>query len=159
MARLRQFRFTTLLRIRRRQEDARAQELAVARRHVDVATGQREAILGEQRRAMARAGTLTKVAFDASDVRRYYQYERHLARLGDEKDAEIHELEEKAEEKRSALLSASQSKQIVERLEERHRKAKAAALRKDEQRQSDEIATNYAALNPRRSRLEGGEGI
>lgn len=120
--------------------------LAEARRQVRRAQDQRGAIIEEQRRALDHAGDLSQHAFDASDVRRYYQYERHLARLAVAKDAEIRQLEKTAEHKRMELEEATKRKRIMEKLKERHSAAFQACLQKNEQRSLDEAATNYAAL-------------
>jgi flagellar export protein FliJ len=142
----RPFQYGALLRIRKRQEDLKALALAEARRRVAVACEQRTRIVEEQRRALEHAGTLAHGEFDPSEVRRYYQYERHLARLGDAKEAEIITLTKNAEQRRLELEEASKSKRIMEKLEERHTLAHLTHLRKTEQRISDETATNYAAI-------------
>lgn len=152
MAIKRTFQYSTLLRIRKRQEDIKAMVLAEARRRVRAAQEQRESLLEEQRRTLAHAGEASRHEFDASEVRRYYQYERHLARLAVTKDAEIRQLEAVAEGKRADLEEATKRKRIMEKLKDRHRTAFQAHFQKMEQRSLDEAATNYAAIGivPRR---------
>lgn len=146
MARINPKAYDTLLRVRQRQEDLRAQALAAARREVNMAMAQRDDIAREQLHMLAVADERLRSEFDAADVRRFYQHERHLARLGVEKDSEIRELEAIAEERRGALEAASKSRRIVERLQERKHAAYSKHVRKIEQQQIDESATAYAAL-------------
>ncbi len=137
--------YDTLLRVRQRQEDLRAQALAAARREVLNAQAQRDALAQEQLRMLIGAGERLRGEFDAADVRRFYQHERHLAQLGVEKEVEIHGLEEAAEERRQALEAASKRRRVVERLQERKRAAYIKHVNKLEQQQTDETATAYAA--------------
>lgn len=145
MARAGRFQYEVLLRIRKRQEDLKAQSLALARREVHVAKEQRIHLGEEQQRALCCAGALAQNIFDAADVRRYYQYERYLARLCDAKDVAIRELERVAESRRQELEHATKSKRIVEKLKERRQRAHHAVLRRKEQQMADELASNYAA--------------
>jgi len=145
MALQRRFPYETLLRIRRRQEDLKAQALAVARHEVEVAQAQRRHLAEEQRGILDQAGERSRAYFDASDVRRYYQYERHLARLRDAKDAEIHALRDIEEERRIEVEEAAKRKRIVEKLKERHGVAWLRQWRKNEQRLMDEAGTTHAA--------------
>ncbi len=145
MALRRPDRYNTLLRIRKRQEDLRAYALAASRRDLQLARDERARIVEEQQQMLARAGELAQRGFDASDVRRYYQYERHLARLGDVKDASIRQLEQATEERRAELEEATKAKRIVEKLVERKMDVYQHELRKLEQKTLDEVATSYAA--------------
>ena len=142
--------FDMLLRVRERQEDIRAQALAVARRDVMTAERQREALVEQQRETFAEAGKRARAEFDAREVRMYYQYERFLARLVDEKDVAIGQFRRVAEERRVELEEAMKRRRIVEKLIERKRRAYAAELRKEEQTFADETAANYAAIARRK---------
>lgn len=153
-------RYNTLLRIRKRQEDLSAYALAAARREVHLAQSERRRIAQEQQHTLAQAAEAAQEHFDASDVRRYYQYERHLARLGDSKDAQIRQLEEVAEERRAELEDATKAKRVVEKLVERRMLAYRQELRKLEQKTLDEVATSYAArqqLAERATEQQDGE--
>lgn len=138
--------YETILRIRKRQEDIKAQALAAARRHVHAARRERTRIAEEQMRALHAAQSIAQGRFDADEVRRYYQYERHLAHLADAKDAAIRQLEAVAEEKRGALETAAKTRRVMERLVERRLMAQLHHLRKMEQSAMDEAATIRAAL-------------
>lgn len=137
----------TLLRIRRRQEDLRALALAEARRRVRVAREQRQALDDEQVWALEEGAAHARGQFDAAEVRRYYQYERFLARLSVAKEAEVLGLEQKAEGRRGELEDAMKRRRIIERLRERRHEAWMAEMNKSEQILLDEVATNYAARN------------
>lgn len=145
MPKAKPFAYETLLRIRKRQEDLRAMAMAAARRDVNNAEEQRTRLAAEQRNSLERWAGYLKECLDAGEARRYHQYERHLARLIDDKDADIRRLEGIAEEKRGELLDASKRKRIVGKLKERKNAAYALELRRMLQRINDETATNYAS--------------
>ena len=138
--------YATLLRVRKHMEEQKAQVLAATRREIRVAEGERNSITEEQRRALDTAGNLAREVFDPSDVRRYYQYERHLARLVVQKDAEIRGLKRRADKERRDLEEAMKKRRVAEKLEERTAAAYEAYIRKEDQKQADETATNYAAM-------------
>ncbi|MBI4557747.1 MAG: hypothetical protein HY706_09195 [Candidatus Hydrogenedentes bacterium] len=140
------FRLETLLRVRHLMEERKATALAGVRRQVRAAEVQRADIIREQMRMLDEAGQLTHEEFDAADVRRYYQYERYLARQAVEKDALLMELRGKEVAQRAELEEAMKRKRIIERLKERHEAAQVLALVKFDQWQSDEVAVNAAAV-------------
>lgn len=146
--------YDTLLRVRQRQEDLRAQALAAARREILNAQAQRDELAREQARMLSEAGERLQQDFDAADVRRFYQHERHLAQLGVDKEVEIHALETAAEARRQELEAASKRRRMVERLHERKHAAYIKHLNKLDQQQTDETATAYASLNLFSSRPE-----
>lgn len=145
MLRRRQFRYDTLLRVRRIEEDQQAQKLGAVRRKVQAAVKERDFIEDEQRRILAEASEHTCQSFDSGDVGRYYLYERHLARRAVEMDAHIAALRREEEKERASLEEASKRKRIVEKLEERHVENLAAGRAKDEQKASDESAVGRSA--------------
>lgn len=146
MPRLKPFQYNTLLRIRKRQEDLRAQALAAARRDVRGVERRLDEIGLEQTRTLMRAGKRASRGFTASDVRRYYQYERYLAHLATQSDAELAELRVQAQERRQELGDAMKRRRILERLKERRQQAFETELNKEMQAMADEVATNYAAI-------------
>ncbi|MBI2431651.1 MAG: flagellar FliJ family protein [Candidatus Hydrogenedentes bacterium] len=138
--------YEMLLRIRQRQEDARAMALAAVRRAAQVAEEQRQRISETQRQTLESAREVARERLDASELRLYYQYERHLARLGVEADARIHELEQQIEARRDDLVEATKRKKVVERLKESQDELILKEFRRLEQIASNEVAVNYAAL-------------
>jgi len=147
----------TLLRIRRRQEDARASALADARRKARAARDQRQALEAEQVWAIEEGAAHARGEFDAAEVRRYYQYERHLARLSVAKEAEVLQLDRTAEGRRGELEEAMKRRRIIERLRERRQQAWMAEMNKAEQILLDEVATNYAARERNAAASSGKE--
>ncbi len=148
--------FDTLLRIRRRQEEIKAGELAKVLRRVRAAQHQRARIVAEQQEALAQAQVPGGSAFDASEVRRYLQYERHLARMRDDKDATLRSLQEEAAVRRGEVESAMKERRIVEKLRERKMAAWLHRRRRAEQQVMDEVATAYAARGIRPPGLTPG---
>ena len=70
-------------------------------------------------------------AFQAEEVGRYFQYERHLARLAVETDARLLELRALEEKRRAELEEALKSRRMVEKLQEREHAAHRAAVEAD----------------------------
>lgn len=144
--------FDTLFRIRQIQQDLRAQDFASAQRQVAAAEQQRSSLSQERLGLLDEAGQRARKRFDAREIRAYYQHERHLARLIDDTDSEIRRLRSVAEERRVELEEAMQRRKMVEKLRERKMNDYLAAIRKDEQKLSDEKATGAAAVARGRAR-------
>ncbi len=142
--------FGTLLRIRKRQEELRALAFADARREVRTAERERDELSAWRREMFDEAGTRARAVFDPGDVRLYYRYERHLARLIDDKDAQIVQLSGTAEQRRMELDDAMKRRRIIEKLLERKERQAHEDMRKAEQKSADETASKYAALARRR---------
>jgi flagellar export protein FliJ len=138
-------RYATLLRLRKQEEDVKAQALAVSRRAVQQGQRERTSLEVTRQLALEQAGTSLQSKFDAAEVRRYYQYERHLAYLRDQKDIEIRELKSREAEKLEALEQATQARRIAEKVDERRREGYRVYLAREAQKLLDETATMYAA--------------
>lgn len=137
-------RFATLLRVRKHQADQKAWALADIQRRIHSADAERTRMLDEQKRMFLRAAELVRTTFDAQDIQRYYQHERHLARLASEKDAEILQLKAEAERRRRELDGAMVKKRIAERLDEKSRDAYGAFVVDNERKLLDELAGGRA---------------
>ena len=148
--------FDTLLRIRQRQEDLYAAALATARRDVQRAEQQRDAITQAQQLMLEKAVQRAQALFDPREIRTYYQYERHLQRLVDMRDAEIRKLKKVAEERRQELEEAMKRRRIIEKLIERKMHTYHEEIRKEEQHQADEVSSNYASLVGHERLIRGG---
>ena len=146
--------FATLVRVRKRQEEQRAERLAAAHRLRRRAQAERDHLEAERRRMFERAGQAAQGRMSAAEVRRYYQYERHLARLADEKDAEIMRLRQTEAERRAELEEAMKKRRMVERLHERRTESVLREVQRQEQRMSDESGTTRAAAQSK----EGPKG-
>ena len=138
--------FATLLRVRERQERLKAQALASARREVDRAQIQRDALAEEQRCLLEEAGAASREHVDAHKTQSLIHYERHIARLAVDKDAEIHGLKSIAEKRRTELEDAMKQRKVVERLDERERLNYRSHVMHEEQKLLDETASVQAAL-------------
>ena len=137
--------YDTLLRIRQLQEDLEAQSLAASRREVRRAQQQRAELMEQRHDVLDTAGRRARENPVAGELRAYYQHERRLARLTDEKDAEVAQLGKVAEDKRGELEQAMKQRRIVERLREHRIEAYEAEVRREEQKATDETATTAAA--------------
>lgn len=135
-----------LVRIRKRQEEIQAQSFAQAHRALNHLRDERRSINEEQQRMLGEAAAVIRDAFDPSEARRYYQYERYLARVGDEKDAEIQSQRRSTEAERRLLGETMKQRRMVEILDDKNRAAWDAVYRKREQQQIDEIALSYGRL-------------
>ncbi|HRK34559.1 MAG TPA: flagellar export protein FliJ, partial [Candidatus Hydrogenedentes bacterium] len=135
-----------------RQERLKAQALAEVRRQIQFAEQQRDALTGEQRRILDEAGQATRLSIDAYKAQSFIHYERHLARLAVDKDAEIHALRKEEDRRRGTLEDAMKQRKVVEQLSERVRLAFLEHVRKEEQKQFDEIASVRSALERRPAR-------
>ncbi|NIA14320.1 MAG: hypothetical protein GWP08_09575 [Nitrospiraceae bacterium] len=138
--------YDALIRVRQLQEDLRAQAFATAQRQVDWAKSERQALADQRVLTLQAAGERARERFDVCEIRLYYQYERRLARLMDEKDAEIVQLKGVAAERRDELEDAMKRRRMVEKLKDRKMAAYEAEVRKEEQKLVDETATNAAAM-------------
>ena len=146
MARRPSAHFDTLLRIRKRQEDIRARALALARREVQRVEQELAALETRQREILEEAGKRARKRFDAIEIRLYYQYERYLARLADEKSAQAIELRAQEQKRRAELEDAMKQRHITEKLLARKRRIYLEEVRKEDQAFADETAANYAAI-------------
>jgi len=135
--------YAVLLRVRERQERLKAQSLAAARRDVGRAEAQRDALAEEQERVL---GEAARQRIDAAKVQAFIHYERHIARLAVDKDAEIYSLKSVAETRRRELEDAMKQRKVVERLNERARLAYRDYVLREEQKLLDETGSVQAAL-------------
>jgi flagellar export protein FliJ len=138
-------RYAAILRIREQAEDRQAQAVALVRGRILVARRERTSLELTRQSALEQAGSTLQHRFDASDIRSYYQYERHLAALRDQKDAEIRELQREESIEVALLEKATQARRIAEKLHERRRDAFRNFVMKEEQKAMDETASKYAA--------------
>ena len=145
MPKRRAFRYSTLLRVRRLQEEEEAQRLAAIRRELRAALHEREFLAQEQVRMFREAASATKRLFAAANVHLFYIYERHLARRAVETDARIAALRTRESDRRRDLEEATRRKRMIERLEDHHVTALRAEINREDQGISDETAVSRAA--------------
>jgi len=133
-------RFKPLLRVRERQEEDRSRALADVRRAIAAARSERDDLEKQHRSMLHRAATTARDHFDASDVQRFFQYGRYLAKLVNDKDAEIAELRQHERSHLDELTRAIQERRKAERLDDRREVAFEQFLTKEENKQADETA-------------------
>ncbi len=138
--------------MRERQERLKAQALASARREVERAQIQRDALAEEQRLLLEEAGTASREHVDAHKTQSLILYERHIARLAVDKDAEIHGLKSVAEKRRAELEESMKRRKVVERLDERERVNYRNHVMHEEQKLLDETASVQSALERKADR-------
>jgi flagellar export protein FliJ len=143
-------RYGVLLRVRKRQEDVKAQAVAIAHsEHAALRRQRRE--LDERRKALMKAASVAKGAvFEPVRIESLYQYERHLGRRTDAKDAEIALHAVTVQAVRAELESAMSQKRIMEKLIERAEKTERAEAVRREQRWHDESSVIRFAHGRRR---------
>src|SRR5690606_3944143 len=131
---------------------------AIARQTLAAAESTRLGIQQAQTSALHEAGRrISQPEFDSSDVRAYYQYERHLAKSLDECDADIRELGRALAARQEGLLEAAARRRMIELLRERRLLERAQRLRKLEQQASDEVAVARSRIERARAQPGAGE--
>lgn len=150
MARDRTRTFATLRRLRKLQEEERARETAQAHQALARGLQLRAALEQARRSALEEASArMAEPAIDASDMRAYYQYERHLARHIDRQDADNRKLDKNLAEQRRRLNEAAMRRKVVERLAELERERHAREAARQERIRVDEAAVTRALLAER----------
>ncbi|MCH8204157.1 MAG: flagellar FliJ family protein [Candidatus Hydrogenedentes bacterium] len=146
-------RYATLARVRRHQEEQRAQVLARARRVVSGLEDQRGELESYRQRILEEAGRQASEPV-AVRLRALYVFERHLGRLADDKDVEIEAGRHDADARRGEFEEAVKRRRIVERLIEKAEEDVHHRIRRREQRHHDEIAAIQFARESLRQRRE-----
>jgi len=151
-------RYAAILRIRQQAEDREAQAMTAIRGRIQQTERQRTALELARQTTLDQAGATLRKHFDAGDIRGYYQYERHIAHLRDQKDADIRELQQQEAKQRAVLETATRERRIAEKLHGRRWEHYRAYLVREEQKQMDETATMYAARDSRLQRHPAERG-
>lgn len=152
-------RYAAILRIRQQTEDTEAQTLTGIRGEIHQAQRQRTELELTRQSTLDQAGASLREQFDAESIRGYYQYERHMAHLRDQKDADIRALRLKEEQQREVLEAATKQRRIAERLHGRRWERYRAYLRQQEQKILDETAIMYAARRVETPEPSAEEGL
>lgn len=142
-------RYSTLLRVRKRQEDAEAMRLAAIERKRRAAEAERSEIERNQRLTFERASEVSRGRFDASTVLEYHHYERLLSELAVMKDSQARQLAESARDQRSVVEDAWKRRRTVELMMERLEAAQREELRRGELRAMDEFTSIRTARGSR----------
>jgi flagellar FliJ protein len=146
------FRLETVLRVRRRREEAAALELAAAQR---AQRGQEEMLAGledgrrRERQALER---LARKGLLARDLLLHQDYEWALAWRLERERRHLGELAAACEEKREALLARSREKKVLENLKERQHKLWRQEEARREQKLLDELGGRLPLARARQER-------
>ena len=147
MTRKRIERYGLLRRVRKRQEETRANIFAIAERKLLAAEQELDAIQTEQKEMIHHAQNQAQTLQDVPKINQYLQYERHLGRVAVQKSEHIGILRLEADEKRRDLQEAVKQRRIIDRLIEKAEQRMNEGIKKLEQRGMDEIATIRAAAS------------
>ncbi len=139
--------YAMLLRVRKRQEEIRAQALAEAQRIVNRTQTEQREIADTQKRTVEEATIEVRTLVSPGRVSALLRYERHLASLSVRKDAELIEARRIAGERREALSEAMLLRKTIDRLIEKARLRQMADALVQERRAMDETASIRAALS------------
>jgi len=143
-------RLENLVRLRKQEEDARVRELSAVRHEIAAAARQRDAIGDMQRSMLEDAAQRTRAQFNAEEMQRFYQFERHLAGLATDADAAIQEMRSVEAERLEELKDANRRKRTMERLAENAQADRRMHLAHAERKLIDEVAVNRNAAERRR---------
>ena len=139
-------RYGDLLRLRKRQEDIKAQVYANAVRSIRLAEHEKQ-VMEERRIALFIESEVTEGSvIDIEMKRKVQQYERHLARAIVEQDALIRERTLEANAKRVDMSESVKLRRMMETLLERSRDEVSAEYKRQERLDIDEVASVRAAL-------------
>lgn len=138
-------RYATLLRVRKRVEELKANALASAQRDELAARDTLAGVELAQRDALGRASDIASGTDGLRRVSDLIDYERHLGRVALNQGTEIEKLANEAEVHRNELQEAVMQRRMVDRLMERAREAFQHWLNIQDQRLTDETATIRAA--------------
>jgi flagellar export protein FliJ len=139
-------RYDDLLRLRKRQEDIKAQVYANAIRSIRLAKGEKN-LMEERRIALFTESEVAEGSvIDMEMKRKVQQYERHLARAIVEQDALIHERTVDTNAKRDDMTESVKLRRMMETLLEHSRNEVSAEYAKQERLNIDEVASVRAAL-------------
>ena len=134
------YKFSTLLNVRKIQENIAQQAFSQAQRYVRTLFAMRDQVLA--RRDILRAELMTRMrqGLSATEVKIYYDYLLYLEKGLERIDENIKTAEQQADVKREELLKAKRSSKAISRLKEIQEARFDEALRKKDMLFLDEIA-------------------
>lgn len=134
------FKFTTLMNVRKIQENIALQAFSQAQRYLNTLMAMKEQVTA--RRDILRAELMTRMkgGIRSTEVKGYYDYLSHLEKGIERIDENIKAAEKQLGEKREALMKAKRSFKAITRLREIHLARHEEAERKKDMKFLDEIA-------------------
>lgn len=134
-----QFRFQSILDLRKRTEEERQMALALSLQQVVALRGQKERLQTEQLRIGETIKTTLHGALDALTLDQNYRYlyslDEEIRRVGEE----IHRAEEEVARQRQLLADAMKERKTMEKLKDHDRQAFLDAYRHKEQEALDDL--------------------
>ena len=134
------FKFATLLKVRRIQENIALQAFSQAQRHLSSLKAMREQVLARRDILRVELMTRMKLGLRATEVKIYYDYISHLEHTIECMDENIKTAGRQVEEKRKGLLKAKRASKAMIRLKEIHQTRFDESERKKDMGFLDEIA-------------------
>ena len=144
MAKKFQYRLEKLLQLRSHDETLRQKELAVSSRKVNTQQDVLNNIDGHYRSGQDDSRKYLTGKIDTNHLVRYSRYFLKLKKDRISGLEVLKVLEREREKHRQALLDATRRRQILEKLRDRKKEAYQKKLELIEQKEQDEIASNYA---------------
>jgi flagellar protein FliJ len=134
------YKFSTLLNVRKIQENIAQQAFSQAQRYVRTLVAMRDQILA--RRDILRAELMTRMGqgLSSTEVKLYYDYLSYLEKGIERIDENIKTAEKQVDVKREELLKAKRASKAISRLKEIHQARYDEVLRKKDMIFLDEIA-------------------
>jgi flagellar FliJ protein len=134
------YKFSTLLNVRKIQENIAQQAFSEAQRYVRTLYAMRDQVM--TRRDTLRAELMTRMGqgLSSTEVKLYYDYLLYLEKGLERIDENIKTAEKQVDVKREELLKAKRSSKAISRLKEIHQARYDEALRKKDIIFLDEIA-------------------
>lgn len=134
------YKFSTLLNVRKIQENIAQQAFSQAQRYVKKLVAMKDQVL--MRRDTLRAELMTRMrqGLSSTEVKIYYDYLSYLEKGLERIDENIKTAEKQVDVKREELLKAKRSSKAISRLKEIHQARFDEALRKNDVIFLDEIA-------------------
>lgn len=133
------FRFQSILDLRKRSEEERQMELALTLQQVVALRGQRERLLAERLGISQMIKKSMQGALNATQVEQHYRYLYSLDRQIEHLAEEIHQAEEMAVAQRHLLAEAMKERKTLEKLKEQDRRAFLVAYNQKEQETLDDL--------------------
>jgi flagellar export protein FliJ len=134
------YKFSTLLNVRKIQENIAQQSFSQAQRHVRSLLAMRNQILGKRDILRVELMTRMREGISATEVKLYYDYFSYLEKSLERIDENIKTAEQQVDVKRKELLKAKRASKAITRLKEIHQARYDEALRKKDMIFLDEIA-------------------
>jgi flagellar FliJ protein len=134
------YKFSTLLNVRKIQENISQQAFSQAQRYVRTLVAMRDQVLAKRDILRAELMTRMRQGLSATEVKIYYDYLLYLEKGIERIEENIKTAEQQVDVKREELLKAKRTSKAISRLKEIHQARYDETLRKKDMIFLDEIA-------------------